>query len=271
VIPLIVIALLVSAGLATYEFSGRAHEWVDEHVRAMRSALAAHESADASLAAAKAAADAHAAANHAAAEHLAAAKAAPGSNEAGVRTAAAADLLNSAARGFMDAMHYVFSADTANRAAAQETGKAVKAAKTDDQRAIAAQSATAVVDRGEKIKAALAQLGVGQCDARSYAGVTPQVKDALLSKLHGEGMTVTGDNPWDIDTHKYDVKLRAVWDPHALALKLIVTSGEGGYGGLVTCSAIWAEIDPILNAVMGSGSPRAARSSGNIHGGSRRR
>jgi hypothetical protein len=65
-------------------------------------------------------------------------------------------------------------------------------------------------------------------------------------------MAVTGDNPWDIATNKYDVKLRAAWDPKAQVLKLIVTSGKGGYFGLVTCDEIWKKIEPILKEVVGS-------------------
>jgi len=52
-------------------------------------------------------------------------------------------------------------------------------------------------------------------------------------------------------TRQYDVKLRAVWDPNAQVVKLIVTSGKGGYLGLVTCEEIWKKIDPIMRSVIG--------------------
>ena len=150
------------------------------------------------------------------------------------------------------AAQHLHEASTANRVAAQETARGAEAAQTEQQRAVAARSAAAVLEREQKIATALAQLGVGQCAVRSYAGVTPQIRDALLSRLHAEGMLVTGDDPWDIDTRSYDVKLRAVWDPRTQGLKLVVTSGAGGYLGLVTCSAIWAKIDPIVKEIVGT-------------------
>jgi hypothetical protein len=86
---------------------------------------------------------------------------------------------------------------------------------------------------------------------RSYPRASEQVKNTLLAKLRSEGMAVTGDNPWNIDTHEYDVKLRAVWDPKGQVVKLIVTAGKGGYFGMVTCDEIWKKIDPIMKGVIG--------------------
>lgn len=138
-----------------------------------------------------------------------------------------------------------------NQVAAQNTADAARAAKTEAERKAAADSAAKVLEREKKIAAALASLGIGQCGVRSFPRVTPQIKNTLLSKLHAEGMAVTGDNPWNIDTQQYDVKLRAVWDPKAQVLKLIVTAGKGGYFGLVTCDEIWKKIDPIMKGVIG--------------------
>jgi len=212
VISLLFLVLALGVGFATYEFSPRAHAWVDEHVQALRGALAAHRAAEAHLDAAKGA---------------------------------------TAAVDSVAAVQHVYAATVANREAAQQTATAAKTAKTEAQRAAAAGSANVVVKREEKITTALASLGVGQCDVRSYTGVTPQIKNALLARIHNAGMTVTGDNPWDIETHQLDVKLRAVWDPQALLLKVIVTSGAGGYFGLVTCNAIWSKIDPLMKEISG--------------------
>jgi hypothetical protein len=208
-IPLLLLAIAFGVGLATYEFSPRAHAWVDDHVRAIRGAIAAHGAADAHLAAAEAAAHPAIAADHASA------------------------------------------ASAANRDAARETATAATTARTEKERQAAAESAAKVVDREARIAIALAKLGVGQCGVRSYAHATLQIKNALLAKLHGEGMTVTGDNPWDIETHAFDVKLHAVWDPMAQVLKIIVRSGAGGYAGLVTCERIWDKIDPVLKEIFG--------------------
>jgi hypothetical protein len=207
---LLILAIALGVGLSAYEFSPKTHEWTDEHVRAIRDALAAHRVADENLDSAKAAPDPAIAAQH-------------------VQAAAAA-----------------------NREAAHHTTTAAQTAKTDPQRAAVADSATKVVAREQK----LADIGVGQCDVRSYAHVTPQIRDALLAKLHSEGMTVTGNNPWDIDTHNHDVKLRALWDSREQVLKLIVTAGKGSKAALgfvtVTCDMIWDEIDPILKGIIGA-------------------
>jgi hypothetical protein len=135
-----------------------------------------------------------------------------------------------------------------NQNAAKNTADAAKNAETEDQRQEAAQSAARVLEREKKIATALATLGVGQCGVKPYRGVTERVKNTLLSKLNAEGMTVTGNNPWNIDTKMHGVKLRAVWDPKAQLLKLIVTTGKGFF---VTCEAIWERIDPKIKSVIG--------------------
>ena len=147
------------------------------------------------------------------------------------------------------AVDHAAAAIESNQDAAQNTADAAAAAQTEAERQAAAQSAVRVLEREQKIAAALASLGVGQCGVRSFPRVNERVKNALITRLRGAGMVVTGDNPWNIDTHEYGVKLRAVWNPTASVLKLIVTSGKGGYLGLVTCEEIWKKIDPILKEV----------------------
>lgn len=149
------------------------------------------------------------------------------------------------------AVDHAVEAIEANQNAAKNTADAAKNAQTEAQRHEAAESAMKVLEREKKIAAALASLGVGQCNVRTYPRVTERVKDTLLAKLRAEGMVVVGDNPWNIDTHQYDVKLRAVWDPKAQVVKLIVTAGKGGYFGTVTCAEIWKKIDPIMKGVIG--------------------
>src|SRR4029077_3254096 len=89
---------------------------------------------------------------------------------------AAKGAASTAANWLSTALQHLDAAATANRAAAQDTATAAKTAKTDQQRAAAAGSAATVIDRGDKITAALAALGVGQCDVRSFTRVTPQIK-----------------------------------------------------------------------------------------------
>lgn len=274
IFPLILIALGLGA-VAAYEFSPRTHTWVDEHARAIQDAILAHRVVDAHLSAARAAEHPVAAVRHA--------RAAKTANRAAARsTAVAAETAKTesqraevaksatlvlvredeitdtvtdahlgaaaAAADPIEAVEHVHEATVANQAAAQNTATAAAAAVTEQQRTDAAAAATKVVDRENKIAAVAAKLGVGQCGVRSYAGVTSQKKDTLLAKLHGEGMTVAGDNPWDIDTHQADVKLRAAWDPKTQTLKLIVASSAI----YAPCSVIWDRIEPKLREVIGT-------------------
>ncbi len=256
-IPLLFLALGLGGAALAYARSPKAHEWIDEHTRAIGGALAAHSAAETHLGAASTATAT--ALRHAQDATKAASVVAPQPPPPHMREELAAwmawareaDLQSNIARAATDvAVQFVDAAASANREAAQETARAAETARTDQQRAEAARSAAAVVAREDKIAAEKAKLGVGQCGVRSYARVTPQVKDALLARLHAEGMTVTGSNPWDIETRKYDVKLRALWDPRAQTLKLIVTAGKGGLLGLVTCEAIWERIEPILKEII---------------------
>lgn len=206
--PLLFIALFFGVGLAAYELSSDTHTWVDDHVLAIRAAFAAHRAADAHM-------------------------------QTAANAAHAGDLPT--------AVQHVAEASEANKAAAQRTAAAAGTAQTPQQRQDAAKSADQVAARQQLIAAAMAHLGLGQCGVRTYAPLSAQGRDALLAKLHAAGMTVTGDDPWDIDTQQLGVKLRAVWDPHTQALKLIVTSGPTAF-----CHLIWDRVDPILMGVVGT-------------------
>ena len=140
-------------------------------------------------------------------------------------------------------------ATIANRDAAKRTIDAAKTAKTDAQKQKVAESANVVEGRDVAIRDVFAKLGVGLCDVRSYPRVSSQTKDALLARLHAEGMTVTGDDPWDVDTRMYGVKLRAAWDSRSEELRVVVTA-EGPVAQAAGCGAVWGKIDPILKEVM---------------------
>ncbi len=254
-IPLVFLVLGLGAALVAYESSGRVRTRTDDYVRAIRGAHAAHQAADLHLS------DAHVA-TVVAAQHSQAAiavqHAAPLPSPTlpdPMQPSPAHDLASAHAEASQVAsdvgVDRAVAAKAANQEAARNTAVAAKSAKTEPERIAVAQSASKVLERDKLIASALANFGVGQCGIHSYARVTQLVKDMLLDKLHGEGMIVTGDNPWDIETHQYDVKLRAIWDPKEQSLKLIVTAGQGGYAGLVTCDQIWGRIDPIVKGVIG--------------------
>jgi len=166
-----------------------------------------------------------------------------------------ADAQAGAAQSAADAaVEHVAAATEANQAAAKSTADAAKNAQTQDQRQAVAESAARVDATRSRIAEELRTLGIGQCGVRTYTRVTAGVKATLLAKLRAEGMGIAGNNPWNIDTRKYGVKLRAVWDPEAQIVKLIVTTGRGNEAipiihPRVTCEDIWDEIDPIMRGV----------------------
>lgn len=259
-IPLLIIALGIGTALALYDVSPRARAGTQAFIRAIRGADEAHQSADAELRSASAAAQ-HA--QQAAAAAQQAAEAARQIQEAAAAWQASqgapptvippTEEIPPAATEAEDAadaaVDHAAAATEHNQAAAQNTTTAAANAQTEDERRAVAASAAKVVARQKEIAAALASLGVGQCGVRTYPRVTERAKNDLLVRLREEGMSYAGNNPWNIDTRKYGVKLRAIWDPDAQAVKLIVTSGRGGYLGLVTCEEIWKEIDPIMREV----------------------
>jgi hypothetical protein len=257
VIPLILLALGLGVALTAYELSPRTRVRVDDYARAIRSAHDAHQAADAHLN------NAHAtvvtAVQHAQQADSArqpapmppppsvptvpppmAAPSPPPVQDVGEAHA------NASKAAIDAAVEHVVVAIDANKEAARKTAEAAQNAKAEAERAAVAQSAAKVLEREKKLAAALASLGIGQCGARSYARVTEQIKDKLLAKLSAEGMAVTGENPWNIDTKQTGVKLRAFWDSKTSSLKLIVTST-----GLGWCSIIWDRIEPKLKEVIG--------------------
>jgi len=226
-IPLL---LLLGLGVvfAAYEFSPTSRSRIDDYARVLRETHEAHRAADAHLSnagTAAAVATQHAqTSTHPQDAHASAGKVAA---DAGV--------------------DQVVAATEKNQEAARKTAELAQKAKTEAERVTAAQSAGKVIEREKEIADLLPKLGVGQCGIRSYARVSAQVKDQLLTKLHGEGMSVTGNNPWDLDTRQHGVKLRAVWDARAQELKLVVTTGK--VWGLISCPDIWEKIDPKLKEV----------------------
>lgn len=149
------------------------------------------------------------------------------------------------------AADHVAAATEANRNAAQQTADAAKNAQTQAEKQAAAQSAAKVLERQKQIDDALARLGIGKCGVHVYSAITPQRRDMLITRLRGAGMTVTGDNPWSIDTNMSGVKLRAVWDPKKNVLRLIVNDW-GTLAEIAGCDVVWGKIDTRLKEVLGS-------------------
>lgn len=283
--PLILLALGLGVALTAYEISPKVRARINDYALALRAAHEAHVAADAHLDNANRARET--AAQHAGAaieatqtipppplpvapapmpfpppplpaapapmplppSPLPAAPAAPAAPTLAPHVPPEADAHAGAAAVAADAgLDHAVKATISNEEAAQSTVEMAKHAKTPDERRAVVASATKVDDRAKKIAAAYASLGVGQCDVRSYPHATPQIRDTLLAKLHAEGMTVTGDNPWDIDTHQSDVKLRAAWNPKTQTLKLIVLDGTGGLPFI--CDEVWKRLEPKLKEII---------------------
>ena len=85
----------------------------------------------------------------------------------------------------------------------------------------------------------------GKCGAHHYGNIDRVKIEAIIEQLKKHGSTVTGDNPWDLDTHNNGVKLRGSWDKASSTLTIIVTH-KNWY---VPCSKIWDTIDPLIHHI----------------------
>ena len=83
----------------------------------------------------------------------------------------------------------------------------------------------------------------GKCGAHHYANIDQSKIDKMLAALREEGATITGNNPWDVDTHNHGIKLQGTWNQGTSTLTIIVTAK----GFLVPCYKIWDNIDPLIN------------------------
>lgn len=91
-------------------------------------------------------------------------------------------------------------------------------------------------------------LGSGDCGSRTYQNVGANTIDAIIAGLTRGGATITGNNPWTVDTHKSDVVLRGTWDAAAKTLQVAVTDSAW----YAPCGNVWGELEmqimPIIAA-----------------------
>ena len=80
---------------------------------------------------------------------------------------------------------------------------------------------------------------------RHFTGITRSKIDMMFKALTSHGAAVTGSNPWDIDTHKHGVILRAEWNEAASTLALSVANRSW----YVSSAKVWGHIDPLLRTV----------------------
>ncbi len=83
---------------------------------------------------------------------------------------------------------------------------------------------------------------MGGCGTHSFRNISQDKINMALEALKKYGATVTGDNPWTVDTHNFGIKISAHWDPSDLALNIAVTDSDGS----IPCSMIWSYLDNII-------------------------
>jgi len=75
------------------------------------------------------------------------------------------------------------------------------------------------------------------CGTRKYPNIDEAAKNTIIQRLRDNGATVTGNNPWDADTHNHGVKLRGHLQSETLS---VTVTAKNMY---VLCRKIWSELD----------------------------
>lgn len=83
----------------------------------------------------------------------------------------------------------------------------------------------------------------GGCGSRTYSNVGANTIQAIIAGLQQGGATVTGNNPWTIDTHQSSVMLRGTWDANAQTITVEVTDSAFW----APCGSIWIPSTVISN------------------------
>lgn len=82
---------------------------------------------------------------------------------------------------------------------------------------------------------------------RYYTNIFRQEVDTILKELQKNCTTITGDNPWYVDTLQAGVKLKGEWIEKTLILSVTITDRDW----YVPCSTIWARIDGLISDIKG--------------------
>jgi hypothetical protein len=79
-------------------------------------------------------------------------------------------------------------------------------------------------------------------DTKTFGPFTEAQAQAMLAKVKSQGMSVTGNNPWHVDTNTHGVKFDATFDGSHVTIKI---TGSNFY---VSNAKVWDKIDPLMNA-----------------------
>jgi hypothetical protein len=83
---------------------------------------------------------------------------------------------------------------------------------------------------------------IGADDTKTYGPFTEGQAQAMLAKVKSQGMTVTGNNPWHVDTNTHGVKFDASYDGTSITIKI---TGANFY---VSNAKVWDKLDPMMQA-----------------------
>lgn len=86
------------------------------------------------------------------------------------------------------------------------------------------------------------ETAIGAEDTRTYGPYSQAQANAMLSKIKSQGMTVTGNNPWHVDTNTHGVKFDATYDGSNITIKI---TGANFY---VSNAKVWDKLDPMMQA-----------------------
>ena len=98
---------------------------------------------------------------------------------------------------------------------------------------------------------------VGAEDSKTYGPFTQGQAQAMLAKVKSQGMTVTGNNPWHVDTNTHGVKFDATYDGQSITIKI---TGANFY---VSNAKVWDKLDPMMQAAKNIAGAGEAASSAN--------
>jgi hypothetical protein len=79
-------------------------------------------------------------------------------------------------------------------------------------------------------------------NTRCYENITKEKIESLINALKANDATITGDNPWSVDTHKYSIKLIGKWDESSLIMEITLVS-KAWY---VPSQKVWYTLDELI-------------------------
>jgi len=86
---------------------------------------------------------------------------------------------------------------------------------------------------------------MGDCGTHHYDNIDRVKMELILKSLRDNSATVSGDNPWEVDTHKSGVKLMGTFSEPASTLDITVVDTDWW----VPCSMVWNKIDELMRHV----------------------